>query len=152
VVGLGPTNRIILDRDIYKTENPDQIEFTVGHELKHYLKGDNYKALAIIAGLMLAGFWLADRRGPRVAGAAFPGPFGFSELKDPASLPLLVLISDGCSWLCVTPFFNLFARHIEHEADRFGLELTHEEPADVADLSRITSRATTKWPIGTPSL
>jgi STE24 endopeptidase len=63
VVGLGPTNRIILDRDIYKTENPDQIEFTVGHELKHYLKGDNYKALAIIAGLMLAGFWLADRLG-----------------------------------------------------------------------------------------
>lgn len=124
VVGLGPTNRIILDSDIYKTENPDQIEFTVGHELKHYVKGDNYKALAIITGLMLAGFWLADRLG-RAWLARFSGPFGFSELKDPASLPLLVLILT-LFWLCVTPFFNLFARHIEHEADRFGLELTHE--------------------------
>jgi len=27
------------------------------------------------------------------------------------------------------PFFNLFARHIEIEADRFGLELTHENQA-----------------------
>lgn len=124
VVGLGPTNRIILDRDIYKTETPDQIEFTVGHELKHFLKGDNYKALAIIAGLMLAGFWLADRVG-RAMLLRLSGPFGFSELKDPASLPLLVLILTAFLF-CVTPFFNMFARHIEHEADRFGLELTHE--------------------------
>ena len=124
MVGLGPTNRIILNRDIYKTANPDQIEFTVGHELKHYLKGDNYKALAIIAGLMLAGFWLTDRLGLAWL-ARFSEPFGFAELKDPASLPLLVLILT-LFWLCVTPFFNLIARHIEHEADRFGLELTHE--------------------------
>ena len=32
-------------------------------------------------------------------------------------------------WLCTLPLFNLFARHIEHEADRFGLELTHQNHA-----------------------
>jgi STE24 endopeptidase len=29
-------------------------------------------------------------------------------------------------WLAILPFFNLFSRHIELEADRFGLELTHQ--------------------------
>jgi STE24 endopeptidase len=29
-------------------------------------------------------------------------------------------------WLAISPFFNMFSRHIELEADRFGLELTHQ--------------------------
>ncbi len=52
VVGLGPTNRIILDKDIFKNETPDQIVFTAGHELKHYVEGDNWKALANTVGLL----------------------------------------------------------------------------------------------------
>jgi STE24 endopeptidase len=114
VIGLGPTNRIILDEDIFKTETPDEIEFTVGHELKHYVQGDNYKALAIVTGLLLVGF---------------SQHFGFSELTDPASVPLFVLILT-LFWLAVLPFFNLYTRnYIEHEADRFGLELTHQNRA-----------------------
>jgi STE24 endopeptidase len=31
-------------------------------------------------------------------------------------------------WLAILPFFNMFSRHIELEADRFGLELTHQNP------------------------
>jgi Zn-dependent protease with chaperone function len=124
VVGLGPTKRIFLDADIFKNETPHQIRFTVGHELKHYVMGDNYKAIAIIAVLLLAVFWLTDRLG-RAAIRRFHARFGFSELSDPASLPLVMLILTAV-WLCVLPGFNLYARHIEHEADRFGLELTHE--------------------------
>lgn len=63
VDGLGPTNRIYLQTNLASVESPDQIEFTIGHELKHYVMGDNWKALAIIAGLLLAGFWLTDRLG-----------------------------------------------------------------------------------------
>ena len=127
VVGLGPTNRIILDGDIFKNETPQQIRFTVGHELKHYVMGDNYKALAIIAVLLLTGFWLTDRIG-RGAIARFGRRMGFKELSDPASLPLIILIMTAY-WLCALPLFNVFARHIEFEADRFGLELTHENRA-----------------------
>jgi STE24 endopeptidase len=101
--------------------------FTVGHELKHYVEMDNWKALAIIVFLLLAGFFLVDRigrwwiaRGARV--------FGFDDLADPASLPLIIVILSVC-WLAVSPLVNLYTRHIEHEADRFGLELTHENRA-----------------------
>jgi STE24 endopeptidase len=127
VVGLGPTNRIVLDRDIFKNETPDQIEFTVGHELKHYVEGDNWKALAIIAGLLLAGFFLAERLGRRII-RRYSRRIGFDKLADPASLPLIVLIFTLFR-LTALPLFNLFSRHIEHEADRFGLELTHQNHA-----------------------
>jgi STE24 endopeptidase len=127
VVGLGPTNRIVLQSDIATAETPDQIEFTIGHELKHYVLGDNWKALVIIASLLLVGFWLADRLG-RAAIRLWSRRFGFSELADPASLPLMAVIFTAF-WLCTLPLFNLFARHIEHEADRFGLELTHKNYA-----------------------
>jgi Zn-dependent protease with chaperone function len=126
VVGLGPTNRIILGDDLVK-ETPDKIRSTVGHELKHYVEGDNYKALAIISALLFTGFFLADRIGKWLI-VRFGTRFGFTTLADPASLPLFILILTAY-WLCVLPAFNWYARHIEHEADRFGLELTHENRA-----------------------
>jgi STE24 endopeptidase len=89
--------------------------------------GDNWKALAIIAAFLLGGFWLTDRSG-RAAIRRFSGRRGFSELSDPASLPLIVFLL-AFFWLAILPFFNLFSRHFEHEADRFGLELTHQNRA-----------------------
>jgi STE24 endopeptidase len=127
VDGLGPTNRIVLQSNLASVESPDQIEFTIGHELKHYVMGDNWKALAIVAAFLLAGFWLTDRLG-RAAIRRFSRLWGFRELSDPASLPLIVFLLTFF-WLAISPFFNLFARHIELEADRFGLELTHQNRA-----------------------
>jgi STE24 endopeptidase len=127
VTGLGPTNRIVLQSNLESAETPDQIVFTIGHELKHYVMGDNWKGLAIIAACLLAGFWLTDRLG-RAAIRRFSRRWGFSELSDPASFPLILFLLTFL-WLAILPFFNLFARHIELEADRFGLELTHQNHA-----------------------
>ena len=49
--------------------------------------------------------------------------FGFSTLDDFASLPLLLLLT-GVFSLIVNRRMLAFTRHIEHEADRFGLEIT----------------------------
>lgn len=127
VVGLGPTNRIVLDQSLAKQETMAQIRFTIGHELKHYVLGDNWKALAIISLLLAIGFWLMQRLG-NLAVARWHVRFGFQRLDDPASLPLLVLCM-AALWLAVAPLFLAIDRHIEQEADRFGLELTHENTA-----------------------
>jgi len=130
VTGLGPTNRIVLQGNLTTVETPDQIEFTIGHELKHYVMDDNWKALAIIAAFLLAGFWLTDRLGRAVL-RRFSPRWGFRELSDPASFPLMMFLLTFLVF-AVGPFFNLFARHIEFEADRFGLELTHQNHAEAA--------------------
>ncbi|GAA0528866.1 Zn-dependent protease with chaperone function [Rhizomicrobium palustre] len=123
VVGLGPTSRIILGTDLLRGPK-DQLIFTVGHELKHYLLGDNYKSILVIFAILLLGFYLTHVLGNALI-ARFHARFGFSELSDPASLPLGIFILT-LSWLCALPLFNAYGRHIEFEADRFGLELTHE--------------------------
>lgn len=128
VVGLGPTNRIILEDHIERAETQEQIVGTISHELKHYVMGDNYKALAIVAAILLVGFWLVNRLG-RAALRRWHRRFGFDGLADPAALPLVVLILFAF-WLAVLPLFNWEARSIEHEADRFGLELTHTNRAN----------------------
>ena len=65
--------------------------------------------------------------GPRAI-RRFSGRWGFWELSDPASFPLMVFMFTFIG-IAILPFFNLFARHIELEADRFGLELTHQNHA-----------------------
>src|SRR6185437_906193 len=73
VVGLGPTDRIVLEDHIERVETPAQIAGTIGHAL------------------LLAGFWLVNRLG-RGAIARWQRRFGFDDLADPAALPLAVLI------------------------------------------------------------
>lgn len=127
VVGLGPTNRVFLEEGIEKRETRGQIEFTVAHEMKHYVLGAIWKGLAILFGFGLAGFWLVDRVG-RAAIARRRHRFGFETLGDPASLPLVALVL-GAAWLCALPAYNWEARRIEREADRFALELSHQNRA-----------------------
>jgi hypothetical protein len=40
VVGLGPTYRILLGENLLKHQTPEQIRFTISHEIKHYVMGD----------------------------------------------------------------------------------------------------------------
>jgi STE24 endopeptidase len=127
VTGVGPTHRIVLQSNLASVETPDEIVFTVGHELKHYVMHDAWKGLAIIAAFLLVGFWLTDYVG-RTAIHRFSARWGFSDLRDPASLPLIVFLLTFF-WLGFVPLFNLIGRHVEHEADRFGLELTHQNLA-----------------------
>jgi len=49
--------------------------------------------------------------------------FGFSDIADVASLPLLLLVTSVFS-LIIAPAQLALTRHVEHEADRFGLEIT----------------------------
>lgn len=127
VVGLGATNRIVLEEGLFENETPAQIRFTIGHELKHYVLGDNWKALAIIAALLLTGFGAAHAFG-RSALSRWHRRFGFESLDQPAALPLFVLVF-MLLWTVITPLFKTLNQHIEREADRFALELTHENDA-----------------------
>ena len=49
--------------------------------------------------------------------------FGFADAADVASLPLLLLVTSVFS-LIIAPAQLALTRHVEHEADRFGLEIT----------------------------
>jgi STE24 endopeptidase len=75
----------------------------------------------------------------RLAGrliARFSHRFGFTQLADPASLPLLLLLG-GVVLFAATPLVLGFSRHQEHEADRFALELTRDNRAGATTFVRL---------------
>jgi Zn-dependent protease with chaperone function len=123
VTGFGSSKRVVVwDTTIRHMDSPQTL-FVFGHEMGHYVlrhlvKGFLFAELMMLL-LFYFGFhianWLVHRKRER---------WGIRELGDFASLPLLVLI------LCVLnflgePLTNAFSRHIEHEADIYGLEVTH---------------------------
>ncbi len=127
VTGLGGTERIVLFDTTLKTLTQPEILFVVGHEMKHYLLKDVWKIVGLYVVIMLVGFFAVDRLA-RAATRRWGSRFGFDDIADPAALPLLLVVF-GIVSLVLTPAINAASRNIEHEADRFGLELTHDNPA-----------------------
>ena len=127
VIGVGPFRRILVTDDPNLSADEQIVLFA--HELKHYLLDDTWKPIVMAAALLVAGLWLVEVLG-RAAIRSFRGRLGFSELSDPASFPLAVFIL-SLSWLAIgLPLFNAVSRHIELQADRFALEITHLNRAE----------------------
>jgi Zn-dependent protease with chaperone function len=135
VEGIGSTRRLILGDGIFKHSTEREVAATIAHELKHYRFDATWKPLVIVAGFIVVAM-LGIPLLSAVALRRWSKRFGFSSLADPASLPLLVL-SARLFLLVALPVFNVMSRHIEHEADRFALELTRDNDAvahEVADV------------------
>jgi STE24 endopeptidase len=124
VTGLGNTKRIVLWDTLMKRLSPRQIRFVVGHELGHYVLGHVMVSIFVSWGLILLGLYGAHRTADMLL-SRFGGRFGFTQLSDVASLPLLMLLLSVFS-LLIGPATLALSRYHEHEADRFALELTHD--------------------------
>lgn len=124
VTGIGNTKRIVLWDTLMKRLSPRQIRFVVGHELGHYVLGHVVVSIFVSWALILLGLYGAHRTAD-VLLSRFGGRFGFTQLSDVASLPLLMLLLSVFS-LLIGPATLALSRHHEHEADRFALELTHD--------------------------
>jgi STE24 endopeptidase len=123
VTGLGASKRIVVwDTTIARMTIPE-ITFVTGHEMGHYvlqhlLKGIVLGALALLlafyVGFKCIGGMIA-RWGPR---------WGIRSLDDWASLPALLLLLSIISSAGL-PLANATSRYLEHQADQYGLEVTH---------------------------
>lgn len=123
VTGIGASKRVVVwDTTIQKMTVPETM-YVFGHEMGHYVLGHVYKGLifgALLAFVLLyIGFrgalWTLSRCSSR---------WSIRSTDDWASLPVLLL------WIAIlgfltSPVSNTFSRHVEHQADQYGLEVTH---------------------------
>ncbi len=124
VNGIGQTKRIVLWDTTLRKLKPQETLFVMAHEMGHFVLGHVPQLVAVSCVLILVGL-LAVHLTANGLIARFRDRFGFESLSDVASLPLLSLIF-GLVFLVVSPAFLAFSRHVEHEADRFGLEITKD--------------------------
>ncbi|HEY1484411.1 MAG TPA: M48 family metalloprotease, partial [Candidatus Acidoferrum sp.] len=123
VTGFGPSKRMVVwDTTIAKMSTP-QIVFVAGHEMGHYVLHHIPKGMIFFAVLLFLGFYVGYRSIGWVLAKWGPG-WGIRGLEDWASLPALLLLLSVLS-TAITPIGSTFSRYLEHQADQYGLEVTH---------------------------
>jgi Zn-dependent protease with chaperone function len=123
VSGIGASKRVVVWDTTIARMTPPEILFVVGHEMGHYVLHHIPKGIAFLAGVLLVFFFLGDR-GLRALLAWRGARWSIRAPGDWASLPILFLLLSVFSFL-FTPIDNAVSRHFEHQADQFGLEVTH---------------------------
>jgi STE24 endopeptidase len=124
VTGFGGSQRIVLWDTILAKLSPPEVLYAMGHEMGHYVLGHTWQLIFLGTVLALFGAWVIHLTAGELI-ARYRDRFGFAELADVASLPLMVLLL-GIVSLVLSPAVLAFGRHVEHEADRFGLEITRD--------------------------
>ena len=121
VTGFGTSKRIVVwDTTMRHLDTPETL-FVIGHEMGHYVLHHIVKGFLFALGSMLALFYIAHRLADWLV-ARYGASWGIRLLSDFASAPLLLLLFSGLTFLS-TPVFNAQSRHIEHQADVYGVEV-----------------------------
>ena len=133
VTGFGASKRIVVwDTTIAKMNTP-QIVFVAGHEMGHYVLHHIPKGIVLGAIFFLIVFYL----GYRSMGWAlrrWGDRWEISGTDDWASLPVLLLLLSIFSFVA-NPITSAASRHFEHQADQYGLEVTHELTPDSGEVA-----------------
>jgi Zn-dependent protease with chaperone function len=123
VTGLGPTNRIVMWDTLLQKLTRDEILAVMGHEMGHYVMKHVWKGFAWTVVISLLVCFIAQ--GTYERGLARWGRrWGVESNDDPAALPWLLIIISAVLFL-LSPVISGISRNMEHQADVFGLELTH---------------------------
>ena len=123
VNGVGNTKRIVLWDTIIEGLTAKELLFVMGHEMGHYVLNHIWWGIAVNSLLALLILFLIHFSAKLFLKY---GSFwmGFNELKDFASVPLIIFLYTFFS-LFFLPIENRLSQMKEHDADRFGLEITH---------------------------
>ena len=127
VTGFGGTKRIVLWDTAIAKLSPDELLFVMGHEMGHFVLRHVVKSIFFFAATLLVTLYAAYRiQGGLIA--RHGSRWGLTELSDVASLPLAIVLVVVLSFV-ITPLDLAYSRWQEHEADRFGLEITKDNHA-----------------------
>ncbi len=122
VTGIGDSSRIVLWDSTINGLPEDQVLSVVGHEIGHYVLNHIYWGfgMMVLAALVLVPFgYFGVNRFLEM----LPKRWNIAGLTDYAITPALLMLSLIVAFVSM-PLFNYVSRYQEHQADKFGLELT----------------------------
>ncbi len=138
VSGWGVSQRIVLWDTTLKGMKTDEILFVMAHEMGHYRLAHIWKGVLYASALSFVLFFLSGIL-MRRAVARFGPRWGFTELHDAASVPLFMVAVTLLSFVA-DPLSNMASRVVEHEADVFAVEVTHDNDAGARTFLKLGSQ------------
>jgi len=123
VTGIGATKRVVVWDNTSRDMTVPETLFVFGHEMGHYVLNHIYKGLAFFSAMTFLGFWLG-RKIVLAMLARWGDAWHVRGVNDLAALPVLMLALSLLT-LVGEPIGNAFSRYQEHQADVYGLEVTH---------------------------
>lgn len=127
VTGIGASKRIVLWDTTLTNLPEDEVLAIVAHELGHSVLSHINCGVVIAALFSLCLLPFNIYCTPALI-ERLPKVWGIRGMTDTVLIPVVVLASYTVSFIG-DPVINLYSRHIEHEADDFGLKLTGNGPA-----------------------
>jgi Zn-dependent protease with chaperone function len=121
--GLGATKRVVVWDTSIQRMTEDEILFVFGHEMGHYVLGHVRNGILFFCGVLLLFLFLAYHILHWML-ARWGETWSIRGTYDLASLPALILLLMVFGFL-FTPISNAYSRHLEHQADQYGLEVIH---------------------------
>lgn len=122
VTGFMDTKRIVLWDTAIEKLTEEELLFVMGHEMGHYVLNHVARFIVLAFFVLFVSLYLVHRLSGTLL-RRFGNRWGVHELSDVASLPLIMFMMSAFT-LVVMPLLLGINRYHEHEADRFGLELT----------------------------
>jgi STE24 endopeptidase len=123
VTGIGPSKRIVLWDTLLAKLDHDEILGVMGHEMGHYVLHHIWKGMAFGIAVALVIFFFGQKL-YEYGLARWGARWRVHDRADPAALPWLLLVASLIGFV-LSPITSRYSRYIEHQADKFGLELTH---------------------------
>jgi len=136
VTGIGASKRVVVWDNTSRDMTDPETMFVFGHEQGHYVLNHIWLSITfLVVGLLIA-MYLAYRL---IGGVLdrFGARWGIRDLGNWASLPALMLLL-SLVFLIVQPIAAGFSRHLERQADIYGLEVIH---GLVPDSPRVAAQA-----------
>jgi STE24 endopeptidase len=121
--GLGATKRVVVWDTAIQRMTENEILFVFGHEMGHYVLGHVRDGILFSCGLLLIFLFLAYRLLQWML-TRWGNTWAIRGPDDLASLPVFILLLMVFGFLS-TPISNAYSRHLEHQADQYGLEVIH---------------------------
>ena len=133
VTGIGASSRVVVWDTTIARMTEREIVFVFGHEMGHYVLGHIRNGILFAAGMLFVCLWVGFHifRGLLEGWGA---SWGIRGPDDWASLTVLFLLVAVFSFV-ITPIDNAYSRHLEHQADQYGLEVVHGIIPDVSDVA-----------------
>ncbi|WP_123053669.1 M48 family metallopeptidase [Clostridium sp. JN-1] len=133
MTGVLNSKRIVIwDTTIKKLTDRETL-CVLAHEMGHYVMNHIWKSIVLGGILSIFIFYIVNKAAIFVINNS---NFGFSQIHDTASLPLLIILLNLFVFI-ITPAINSYSRYTEFEADRFELELTKDNEAAVSSTIKL---------------